>query len=158
MPTFVAGANTVTWNALALGQTADGIRTIHQFFKRLITGDLMAESPQDAVYRGAEVALQFRLIQYDAAGIQTIKWPYSATKWDIGAVGRTDAGSAIAKSLVMTAVAGTPAATLPATFTALLSVLHENFPVEVLTAPDLKEVPIRLRVYPSTSGIFATET
>jgi hypothetical protein len=155
---FISGGMTATWNALACGQTADGYRLIHQLFKRLITGDLYAESPQDAVYRGAELAVQFRLIEYTAAAVQTIKWPVSATKWDLGVVGRTDVGSAIAKSLVLTAVAGTPASAAPASLTALLSVLHENFPVEVLSAPDLKEVPIRLRIYPSAAGIFATET
>lgn len=158
MATFAAGTMTATWNALALGQTADGFRIVHQLFKRMILGDLMAESPQDAVLRGAELAIAFRLIQYDAAAIQTIKWPLSATKWDMGVVGRTDVGSAVAKSLVLTAVVGTPAAALPATMTCLLSVLHENFPVEILVAPDLKEVPLRLRVYPSATGVFATET
>lgn len=155
---FLSGRYSATWNSLALGQTADGIRLIHQLFKRLITGDAMAETPQDAVLRGAEMAIAFRLIEYDAAAVQTLKWPLSATKWNMGVIGRTDVGSAVALSLVLTAVAGTPAATTPATATFLTSVLHENFPVEVLFAPDLREVPIRMRVYPNSSGVFGTET
>ena len=155
---FIAGQYTATWNALALGQTADGYRLSHQFFKRLITGDAFAQSPQDAVYQGAEVTLSARLIEYNAAAVQTLKWPYSATPWTMGVIGRLDVGSAIAKSLVLTAIAGTPAAATPATITALLSILQEGFPVEVLFAPDLREVPLRMRIYPSTQGVFATET
>jgi len=154
---FIAGQYTCTWNALACGQTADGIRLIHQFFKRLVSGDAYADSPQDAILRGAEVTLAMRLIEYDAAAIQTIKWPYSATKWQMGTVGRTDVGQSIAKQLVLTAVAGTPAAATPASITLPLAILHENFPVEVLFAPDLREIPLRMRIYPS-SGLFGTET
>ena len=154
---FIAGGYTATWNSLALGQTADGYRLTHQVFKRLITGDTYAETPQDAVYRGAEVSLAFRLIEYDAAAVQTMKWPYNATKWTIGTVGTIDVGSSLVKSLVLTAVAGTTAATVPATITASKAILHENFPIEILLAPDLREVPMRLRLYP-TAGVFAVET
>lgn len=155
--TFIAGGYTATWDGLAIGQTADGYRLTHQIFKRLITGDSYAEAPQDAVYRGGEASLAMRLIEYDAAAVQTMKWPYSATKWTMGVVGRIDVGSSLVKSLVLTAVAGTTAATVPATLTASKSILHENFPVEVLFAPDLREVPMRLRLYP-TAGVLAVET
>lgn len=154
---FIAGGYTAVWNNLALGQAADGYRLQHQFFKRLISGDSYADAPQDAVYRGGELAIAFRLIEFDAAAIQTLKWPYHATKWTLGTVGRTDVGSSLAKILVLTAVAGTPAASTPASITCALSILHENFPVEILYAPDLREIPIRLRVYPN-SGVFAVET
>lgn len=155
---FVSGRYTGTWNALAIGQTADGLRVMHQFFKRLITGDAYADAPQDAVYRGAAVMIGWQSIESDAAAIATASWPYSATKWDMGVIGRTDVGSAVAKSLVLTSTANTPAATKPATWTGLLSILAENFPVEILKAPDLREVPMRMRIYPSNSGVFATET
>lgn len=154
---FIAGQYTATWNALALGQTADGFRLTHQFFKRLITGDAYAETPQDAIYRGAEASIAARLIEYNAAAVQTLKWPYNATAWTIGTIGRLDVGGALAKSLVLTAVSGTPAAATPATVTAALAILHELFPVEVLFAPDLREVPIRMRIYPNT-GVFCVET
>ena len=154
---FIAGGYTAVWNSLSVGQIAAGSRITHQVFKRLISGDAYAESPQDGVYRGGEVVIGFTSLEYDAAAIQTIKWPYSATKWDLGTVGRTDVGSSLAKSLIFTAVAGTPAAATPATMTFAKAILHENFPVEVLYAPDLREVPLRMRVYP-VAGILGTET
>ncbi len=155
---FIAGGFTATWNALAVGQLANGFTLSHKFFKRLVTGDNYAEAPQDGIFRGAEMFIDFTCIAFDAAAIQSLMWPYSATRWDMGVVGRTDVGGSLAKSLVLTAVAGTPAATTPATLTTLLSILAEGFPMSILLAPDLREAPIKLRIYPSTSGIFATQT
>lgn len=100
-----------------------------------------------------------RLIEYDAAGVATAMWPYNATKWTMGTVGRTDVGSSLVKQIVLTAVAGTPAAAAPATMTFPKSILREGFPIELLFAPDLREVPLQFRIYPdSTTGVFATET
>lgn len=168
---FVAGQYTATYNAKALGQTADGFRLSHQFLKRLVTGDAGGDTPQDAIYRGREQFVAFRLIEALAEGIADLVEPYAATAGTaltLGVIGRTDVrGSAnettpdpIVKSLILTAVTGTTAATGgPATITLPLSILAENFPVEVLFAPDLREVPVRMRVYPdmSDSGVFGTE-
>lgn len=167
--TFVAGAYTATYNAKALGQTADGFRLSHQFFKRLIQGDSGGQTAQDAVYQGVDVNVAYTLIQALAAGVDDLKWPYSGTvgtPLDLGVVGQLDvcgAGggspTAVAKPLVLTAVSGTAADTDgPATITLPLSILAEGFPVELLFAPDLREVPIRQRIYPNMSTrLFGTE-
>lgn len=155
---FIAGRYTATWNSLACGQTADGFRMSHSIFKRLVTGDAMAQAPQDGIYQGAELFMAMRLIQYDSAALPTIMWPYSATFLDMSTIGRTDVGQSLAKSLILTAVAGTPAAATPATLTLPNSILAEGFPVELLFAPDLREVPLRQRVYPNSSGVFGTQT
>jgi len=52
---FVAGGYTVTWDGSTVGQIANGIRVKHEFFKRMITGDNYAETPQDGVYRGGQM-------------------------------------------------------------------------------------------------------
>lgn len=153
---FIAGRYTATIGASALGQTADGYRLSHSFFKRLITGDAMGDAPQDAILRGAEMFLATRLLEYNAAGALAAFWPLSATIFDMGVIGRLD--SAVDASIVLTALAGTPAATTPATLTLPASVLAEGFPVELLFAPDLREVPLRFRVYPNSSGVFGTQT
>lgn len=168
---FVAGQYTATYNSKALGQTADGYRLSHQVFKRMVTGDAGGDTPQDGIYRGMEVMLAFRLIEAAAAGVDELIYPYSATPGTpgtMGVIGRTDVrGSAnavtpgvMAKSIVLTALAGTPAANDgPATITLPLAILAENFPVDILYAPDLREVPLRMRVYPTmATGVFWTET
>lgn len=155
---FLAGRYTATLNSLALGQTADGLRMSHSFFKQLITGDAMAQAPQDAVYQGAELFMAMRLIEYNAAGALTAMWPYHATFLNMGVIGRLDVGSSIATSLILTAVANTPAAATPATLTLPTTILAEGFPVELLFAPALREIPLRQRVYPNSSGVFGTQT
>lgn len=167
---FIAGSYTATYNAKALGQSADGIRFSHQFFKRLITGDLGGDTPQDAIYRGREQMASFRLIEANKTGIPDLVDPYAGTvgtPWTLGQVGLLDVrgagtGSPVSrcKSIVLTAVAGTSAAgDMQATITFPLSILAENFPVEWLLAPDLREVPIRVRVYPTmATGLFGSNT
>jgi hypothetical protein len=150
---FTSGRYTATWNALAVGQTADGINVSHQFMKRPIQGDKMGETVQDAIVRGMEVLARMRLIEWDAAGIQTLIHPYGAA-YAIGTmVGKLDVGGAFAKPLVLTAVDTNPGPT-PATQTLGQTILHENFPVELLFAPDLREVPVQLRCYPFANGSF----
>lgn len=157
MPNFIAGPYTATYKGLSLGQTADGFRVSHSFFKRLITGDAYGQTPQDDVFQGAEMFCSFRCIQYDAAAVRSAMWPYGSSHLTIGAVGRLSAQQSLSGSLVLTAIAGTPAATEPATLTFTKAILAEGFPVELLYAPDLREVPIRMRLYP-TLGIFGVET
>lgn len=150
---FTSGRYTATWNALACGQTRDGYRISHQFMKRIITGDKWGDSPQDAVNRGMDVTVEMTLIEFDAAAVQTMINPYGVTGYQMSAIGKLDVQGAFAKSLVLTAV-DTPVGPLPATITLYQAILHENFPVTLLQAPDLREVPVRLRAYPGPTGKF----
>jgi hypothetical protein len=162
---FIAGAYTISYNSKACGQTADGIRFRHSFFKRLITGDAGGQTPQDAVYQGKEQTSDFRLIEADEAGIPDIIDPYAGTvgtPWTLGQIGLLDVrgaggGSPVSrcKSLVLTAVTGTSAYTdAQATITFPLTIIREGYPVEFLLAPDLREVPIGLRHYPNASTLL----
>jgi len=164
VPNAVAGAYTCTYNGLACGQTEQGFRLSHSFFKRIITGDAMAQTPQDAVYQGAEMNLAMNLIEFKAAAAYTIMWPYGAYL-QTGVVGRLDGVSGLTKQIVLTAVAGTPASAAPASMTFPETILSEGFPVELLLAPDLRIVPLRMRIYPYSatnqydgSAIFGIKT
>jgi hypothetical protein len=163
MGKFIAGGYSLSFNSKALGQTADGIRMTYEIFKRIITGHLGGSTPQDAVYQGQNRTSEFRLIEADEAGILDILYPYTATigdEWELGTIGLLDVrgqggGTPVsrAKSLVLTAIAGTSAANdAAATITLPLSALHDRYPVGVLLAPDLKEVPIRLQHYVDMAG------
>jgi hypothetical protein len=67
-------------------------------------------------------------------------------------VGRLDVQQNIVGSLLLTAIVGTTANTLGhATRTLPRCLLSEGFPVELLLAPDLREVPLRLRIYPDVT-------
>jgi hypothetical protein len=149
---FTAGRYTATWNALAVGQTAEGINVQHQFMKRPIQGDKMGETVQDAIIRGIEVLARMRLIEWDAAAIATLIHPYGAA-YQALAIGKLDVQNSFAKALVLTAVDSNPGPT-PASQTLGQAILHENFPVELLFGPDLREVPVQLRCYPFANGSF----
>lgn len=163
--TFIAGGYTATYNAKALGQTADGHRLTYETFKRVITGHYGGQTPQDAVYQGQRRGSSFRLLEANAAGIADLLYPYSSTigdQWDLGVIGLLDvrgqggvSPTVRAKSLVLTAIAGTSAYNDSAqSITIPLSILAASFPVEILLAPDLKEVPIRMEHYPNMSTLL----
>ena len=155
--TFIAGRYTSTWNALSAGQVADGYRLSPQLLMRNITGDGGGQTVQDAVYQGAGVEIGFTIIEYDAAAVQTLIWPVSATLFDMGVIGKLAVAGSLAKQLVLTRVSSSTTAS-PATLTLPLTMLKENYPVNLLMASDLKEVPLLLRVFPNSSGVFGTQT
>lgn len=152
---FIAGPYTATYKGQSLGQAADGYRVSHQFFKRMILGDSFAQAPQDEVYQGVEMFITFRLIEYDAAGVASAMWPYGAFL-TMGQVGRVSKQQSLTGALVLTAVAGTPAASAPASVTLTNAIIAEGFPVELLFAPDLREIPIRQRAFPNAAGVFGS--
>jgi len=149
---FTSGRYTATWNALAVGQTADGFRISHQFMKRMIQGDKMGETNQDGIMRGIEVLAEARLIEWDAAAIQTLISPYGSL-YTNSAIGRLDVQNSFAKAFVLTAVDTNPGP-IPASQTLARTIMQENFPITILFAPDLREIPIRLRAYPNDLGSF----
>jgi hypothetical protein len=153
---FTTGRYTAVWNALAVGQTQEGFRISHQYMKRLIQGDKFGETPQDAVMRGMEVLVEARLLEWDAAAIQTLIFPYS-NGYVVNSIGKLDVGGSMAKPFILTAMETNPGPT-PASQTLGQAILQENFPVNLLFGPDLRDIPIRLRCYPFANGSFISGT
>lgn len=160
---FIAGRYVAQYGGVALGQTAEGIRLSHKFFTREIKGDAGAETVQDEINRGCEVMLDMRLIEADLAAVKAAIWPWAATYLDMGVMGALAVGSNKAKTITLTAVAGTTA--VPASITFPLCMLAGGFPVDTLFGPDLREYPMRMRVFPgevvsagNSLGVFGTQT
>ena len=160
---FIAGSYAVTYDppgapAIAtVGQIQQGVLLEHRVFKEYITGDTMARMRQDAVFQGQDQFVEFRLMEYDATNAASIFWPYGSAWLTLSAVIAT-LDSANAGSLLLTALAGSPAAAAPATITLPLCILSENFPVSILLAPQLRTIPLRLDVFPNASKVFGTLT
>lgn len=153
---FIAGRYSAVYNGLAMGQSSDGYDLNHQRFTQQIRGDAWAQTVQDAIQQGCDMDLGVNLIEYNAAAVQTAMWPGSATVFAMGTIGALDSG--LAKIIILTSTVGTPAAATPATITFTYALLKENFPVKLLFSPNLRTVPLRFRIYPSASGVFATQT
>lgn len=160
---FIAGQYTVTYDppgvgaVATIGQIQQGILLEHRVFKEYITGDKMARMRQDAVFQGSDQFVEFRLMEYDATNAAVLFWPYGSAWLTLSnVIGTLD--SANAGILVLTALAGTPAAAAPASITLPLVILSENFPVGILLAPQLRTIPLRLDVFPDSSKVFGTLT
>lgn len=158
--TAIAGPYTATWGnpALNIGITEDGFETEETHFSEPIRGDNLGDTLQDEVLRGGDVFVNFILQEYGNAklalgnggGIGPIFHPHNTTLGKIGQVGRL--GTSIAAPLVLTAVAGTPAAANPATITFSLATLASNFPIRLLYASRHRKVPMRMVSYPCTTS------
>lgn len=154
---FIAGRMTATYGGSAIGQVADGYTIEHIPRKRLITGDVLGpNTPQDAVYLGMVVFIEFTIMEYDAAATASAIWPFG-TLGTATAIGRMDVASTLTAALVLsdTGVAGVPAENKPHTITAHRAILAPGFPVDLLLSPDLREIPIRMQLYPED---FTTPT
>ena len=157
---FIAGKYTVTYgpsgSLIPVGQVAAGITIEHVVSKQLITGDNEGQSVQDAVYQGHNVFAELTLMEYDSAGALNMFWPYSAQAGRADVMGRLDVAQSIADHFMLTVLAGTTAdattdQTGPQTLLAEHAILAEDFPVRMLFAPALRDIPLRLRFYPYDS-------
>lgn len=159
---FVAGRYTNAYNSVDVGISTDGVElqqdSAAEFIDRT---DAYGDSIIDWVYRGGNVFLQYEAKAYKAGSI-TPFWPWGALGV-MQAVGTTPApigrlASDVAAATVLTALAGTPAASSPATLTASKSILAPNNPARLLFSSRLRTVPVRLQSLPTESVASGTTT
>lgn len=149
---LASGEYTGTYNAKALGYTANGYTMEVTSNRKGVTVDKFGDTEIDGVYRGTNVFFEMILKEWNATGMSDLWWPYHATPGTMGLVGRLEVGSSLALAFVLTAVASTPAATVgPASVTAALSILDAEFARNVNFNNEDRAIPIRLRAYPNTS-------
>ena len=116
LDTFVSGAYTATYNAVAVGMTEDGFKLNQSISQENIDkSDLYGDTLLDFIYRGGQAFIQYTGKAYKAGAITPL-WPWGSmgvVATSAAPIGRL--ASDVAKSLVLTAVSATPAATAPAT-------------------------------------------
>lgn len=141
---FVSGHYAATWNSVDFGTTKDGFRMTMVNHVEMITVDDYGDAPVDAVQRGAEYRLTFDYAEYDLIKpVVAGQTPFGEAKTNVGKL-----ASGLAKSLVMTAQAGTPAAGagLIATLTATRAVVISD--VEILLAAKHRQGPCTFHLFP----------
>lgn len=153
--TFIAGAYTATYNAVGTGIT-DGGYEVEQTAKAemIDKSDVYGDTLLDAIYRGGECTCQFTSKEY-MAGSLAVFWPWGGAAMGAfitAAMPIAVLASSIAKPLILTATANTPAAAAPATLTAPLALLAFNYPAKLLYDSRLRTLPIRLQLLPSTTA------
>lgn len=158
---FIAGPYSATWNSVASGMLKTGFEIRLKIEKNLVEeSQLYGRSVLDAVYAGANCFCGFTLIEWSKAVLTGLLGPYGAaggnvlftTLGGLGTVGVMDSGSGYAKPLVLTSIAGTTAAASPATLTSAQTALAEGNDISWMMDLQNREVPIVLRLYPTTVG------
>lgn len=160
----VAGSYSGTWNSVALQYTRQGF-TLHWNLKveRVEESDLYGLSLIDLIYRGAQVMVDCIGKVYGAG----VTGPLAAWTGTFGTVYSAASpigqlGSGIAKALVLTAVANTPAATAGniATFTAALTMIRADNDFQLILDSRGRDVPLSwdvlLKDTAGTGTFFAT--
>lgn len=170
MSSFIAGPYTATYNTVSIGLTTQGFTLSHEFFKRLITSDQTGDGPVNAIYRGRAQFIEFESLEAGNEGIQNLMDPYapvvggSAVPGVMGAIGQFDVDVTVgestcngaARALILTKIAGSCA--VPATVTIPLAIIAEGYPIRQLYAQELRTIPLRMRAYPNSVGLFYSQT
>jgi hypothetical protein len=162
--TFIAGAFTGTYNAalggagaLSLGICEDGFELEEIHYGEPIKGDNAGDAVQDVVYRGRDVFLSAVFEECDLSGLMRCMNPHVAQsalsdQGRMGTVGMLHTN--LAGILLLTAVAGTTAATVPATLTAGKAILAPGQSMRRLLASRLRKVPIRFQLLPYVDSLI----
>lgn len=151
---FISGKYDATFNNVSIGQIEDGFEIEHSIAQEDIIGQDMGDSVQDGVYRGGNMFISCTLMEFStSSAMLALWWMHSAVLGRMGKIG-TLIQANFAQALVLTALAGTPAASggNVSTLTAAKVALAPNFDVRLLFAPRLRRVPLRLRLYPYSDG------
>lgn len=157
--TFIAGPYTSTYASTSLGLTQDGFMVRLRPEKELVNqSDIYGDTILDAVYRGGNCTVSLIGIEFSAMNAKGGVWPFGeannssvAAMGFLGTVGFMDVASSMFKALVLTAVAGTTAASTPATMTASQAIMAEQSETEYQMTSRLRTVPLTMRLYPYTT-------
>jgi len=147
--TFIAGAYSATYNAVAIGITEQGIRLQFETKAEEIgESDAYGEMLIDFIFRGSRLSLVWEGLEYKAGSVLPF-WPWGGLGTP-GVIGRL--ASNVAMALVMTSTTGTPAVATPATQTFSKAILSPNNNLELLYNSKLRKVPVKLTCLPYDSG------
>lgn len=151
--TFIDGAYTATYNAVAIGPTRQGFSLRFTFNGQAIDrSDQWGDTYLDYIYRGGSCRMSADAMEYKAGTITPI-WPWGAIGTFItttNPIGRR--ASDVASTIILTSTANTPAATSPASLTATYAIIAEGQELALDFTSELREVPLIWRLLPYTSS------
>jgi hypothetical protein len=97
----------------------------------------------NGVYKGVDMTVSFTLTELDLAGVNSLLWPFSATRGQLGTIGRLD--SSMAQALVLTRC-GTHQT--PATITFHATLLENGADIMLMHGNRHRKATVVMRVYP----------
>jgi hypothetical protein len=151
--TYIDGAYAGTYNSVAIGPTENGWR-----LRKTMSGQAIDESDQygntliDFFYRGGSCRLSCDAQEYKAGTIAPF-WPWGSMGQVITTANPIGIrASDVAKAVVLTSTANTPAAAAPASLTATYAVMAPGQDVNLDFHSKLRTVPIILQLLPYASS------
>jgi hypothetical protein len=144
---LISGPYTATWNGVGLGlfQGEGGLPTITSVGKAkgIASSNLYGLTQIDSIHLGRDMFFDAVLMEY-TLGVSAL-WPFDdfyGLGLPVGTLKR-----ALAQPLVLTAVAGTPASSTPATLTMSKAILADDHQGKIVYGPELRTVPLRMQLY-----------
>lgn len=143
----VAGHYTATYNGASIGSTREGFTLGNRMHHQPVIDDSFGEMEADGVQQGCDTTLELDYIDYDL--MQAALFAQTGGE----GLGNAKVGnllSGLGKAIVLTPVAGTPAAsqTTPV-YTFPLATIVDDVPT--LLASKLRQGRVRFHVWPSLS-------
>ncbi len=149
---LIAGAYVVTLNGNPMGimEGDASLPTLEHTNKGepIANTDKYGKTTIETIYQGGDWFMQMVAMEYKADP-KLAWWPFGAVGV-MGVVGRMFTG--MAKQLLLTAVAGTPAVGSPTTLLARVAILAQGFSTRTAFGPTLRKLPLRFQLYPYDFG------
>lgn len=149
---FAYGPYTATWNAENIGLFDGPVRLQHKVFGKPIKCDRYGDTTVGGIYLGKDIFVALILKEWTTAIKNLLFCQSAGAIGDAGLIGRAmeETSSGQAAQMVLTAVAGTPAATHgPATITIPRITIAEGQDLDFLLGNVERNIPIILRAFPA---------
>lgn len=143
---IVRGSYNATWNSLSVGNTEIGFRHSYNYRGRTINFDAIGETPVDTIFAGMTMTVDFVAQEYDAAAVDSLRWPFNATIGQLAPAGQSL--WELARPLVLTACGSTA----PSTITFYKTILAPDFDLDIDYSHRERPLPMRLIVFPVRAG------
>jgi len=163
--TFIAGSYTGTYThpagqPVTLGITKQGYNIgLQHTLQNIDESDAYGRTLIEQIYQGTNATIDFEPIEWLVQVLRALS-PFQTTGMPVTGAGGSVLGtigmlsSDRAGVLILSATAGTPAATAPASLTASYAIIHENFDARWTLGPNHRTIPLRFRLLPySSTGI-----
>lgn len=145
---FPTGPYSGTYNGQSIGLMEGPIRHQQSYIGLPIRASLWAQNTLDYIFQGCQMFAVITLKEWNT-NTKLLMWPFNASHGLGLKSGELVGSGAYAKQLVLTALAGTPAATEgPATRTYPLAVLLPGHNIDVTLGPVERNVPVVLGILP----------
>jgi hypothetical protein len=159
---YLAGKYGVSYGTaaaeVAMGDTELGsVQFEWNFLMEEIRGDSGGDVIQDCVYQGVNCYTNMVMLEYTNAAVQAALWPYGT----FGSAGQAVLGKTMStyqKSLLLTALADTPAEASPATIQMPNSILAPGNEINFRMGVHLRKLPLRFQHFISADGTMFNMT